>query len=78
MVPWWWSWLLTAVGVAGLWLAGSKRNIGWLIGLAAQGLWVAYALATRQYGFLVSAACYATVYFRNWYRWNKASRTSGK
>jgi len=65
----WWSWLLTAVGVTGLFLAGSRRVVGWRVGIGAQGLWVAYALATRQYGFLVSAFAYGTVYVRNARRW---------
>lgn len=70
MKPWvGWSYLLTAVGVTGLLLAGSKRKLGWAIGLGAQVLWIAYALATEQYGFLISAVVYGTVYARNWWRW---------
>lgn len=45
---WWWSYLLAAVGIFGLWLAGRKRAIGWAVGLFAQVLWIAYALVTRQ------------------------------
>lgn len=70
-MAWWWSWLLTAVGVTGLWLAGSRRSIGWAVGLGAQGLWVAYAISTRQWGFLVSAFAYGTVYGRNLARWRR-------
>lgn len=69
MVPWWWSWLLTAVGVTGLYLAGSKKRLGWLVGIGAQGLWIAYALATEQYGFLASALAYGAVYVRNARKW---------
>jgi hypothetical protein len=62
----WWSWLLMAVGVTGLFLAGRARPaVGWSIGLGAQLLWVAYALSTRQLGFLVSAGAYGAVYARN-------------
>jgi hypothetical protein len=68
-VHWWWSWLLTAVGVTGLYFAGRKRAVGWAIGLAAQGLWIAYALTTRQWGFLLSAAIYGWVYGLNFLRW---------
>lgn len=57
------------VGVAGLYLAGSHRAVGWAVGVAAQGLWLAYALVTRQYGFIVSSAAYAAVYTRNYLRW---------
>lgn len=67
----WWSWALTAVGVTGLYFAGSRKRLGWAIGVGAQGLWIAYALATRQYGFLVSAGAYGWVYGRNFRRWKE-------
>ena len=70
MTPWWWSWLLTVVGITGLWLAGSKKRLGWAIGIGAQGLWIAYALATGQHGFLLSALAYGFVYTRNWRAWS--------
>jgi len=63
-----WSYVLASVGILGLWLAGSKRRIGWAIGLGAQGLWIAYALATEQYGFIATALAYGFVYARNWRR----------
>lgn len=67
----WWSWILTAVGVTGLYYAGKRRALGWAIGLGAQGLWLAYAIVTRQWGFLASCACYGTVYARNFTRWRR-------
>jgi hypothetical protein len=78
MVTWWWSWLLMLVGVLGLWLAGSKLALGWLVGLLAQVLWVAYAIATRQWGFLASAGVYGAVYVRNWLCWRRKARETGE
>lgn len=49
-----WSFALAAIGIFGLWLAGKQIRAGWLIGLAAQVLWIIYALLTRQYGFIIS------------------------
>ncbi|MFE9921571.1 hypothetical protein ACFYQA_08310 [Streptomyces sp. NPDC005774] len=72
----WWSWLLTAVGVTGLYFAGRKRALGWAIGLGAQVLWVAYALSTRQYGFLVSAFAYGWVYAKNFRAWRSEKGVS--
>ncbi|MFI9824426.1 hypothetical protein ACIHFC_28840 [Streptomyces sp. NPDC052013] len=66
----WWSWLLTAFGVTGLYFAGRKRALGWAIGLGAQVLWISYALSTRQYGFLVSAVAYGWVYAKNFRAWH--------
>ena len=66
---WIWSLVLAAIGILGLWVAGRRNAWGWLIGLAAQLLWVAYAFVTFQYGFLLSAVAYGVVYGRNFWRW---------
>lgn len=68
-MTWWWSWLLTAVGVTGLYFAGQKRPWAWLIGLGAQALWLAYAFRTGQWGFVLSALAYGAVYGRNAWLW---------
>jgi nicotinamide riboside transporter PnuC len=65
----WWSWLLTAVGVFGLYLAGRRNPYGWAVGLFAQTLWIAYATATKQYGFYASALAYGWVYAKNFRAW---------
>jgi uncharacterized membrane protein (UPF0136 family) len=72
MIPWWWSWLLTAVGIVGLYAAGSRKRWGWGVGLGAQVLWIAYALTTAQWGFLISAAAYGSVYVRNFRKWSES------
>lgn len=64
-----WSWALTAVGAFGLYLAGRKNKAGWTIGLSAQFLWISYAIATRQWGFIASAIIYGSVYAKNFLRW---------
>lgn len=61
-----WSWLLTSIGVASLFCAGSRPRIGWAIAFLAQFLWMAYAIITRQYGFFAGAVLYAIVFARNW------------
>ena len=68
------DWLLTAVGVTGFVLAGRKVWWAWHVNLACQGLWAAYALSTRQFGFLVSAAVYTVVFARNAARWTRERR----
>lgn len=74
-MPFWaWSYLLTAVGIAGLFLAGSKRKLGWAIGIFAQVLWIAYASATGQFGFYISAVAYGSVYLRNYLKWRKEAK----
>lgn len=73
----WWSWALAAVGLTGIWITGHRRAAGWLVGLAAQALWLAYALASRQWGFLVTAVAYGAVYARNWWRWHAEANPAG-
>jgi hypothetical protein len=60
-----WSWILGILGVTGLWLAGKQVWWGWLITLINEILWITYAIATEQYGFIFMAICYAMVYLRN-------------
>lgn len=65
----WWSWGLTLAGALGLYLAGQKNLWGWAVGLAAQPLWVVYAMVTAQYGFIASGLIYGAVYARNFVWW---------
>ena len=64
-----WSLILAAVGLAGLYLAGKKNYWGWGIGLAAQLLWIVYAVVSEQYGFILSALAYGFVYGKNFVDW---------
>ena len=67
----WWSFALTAIGVLGIYISGKKNYWGWGIGLAAQVLWFAYAIATQQWGFIISCFAYGYVYAKNFRQWRK-------
>lgn len=69
-----WSWVLTAVGVFGLFLAGRKVWWAWFVGLGAQALWLTYAIVTDQWGFVVSAFAYGGVYLKNGRAWAREHR----
>ena len=73
----WWSWILTAVGLTGFFLAGRRVWWSWYINLACQGLWLAYALVTGQYGFIVAAAAYSIVFTQNAVKWTREHRAHG-
>ena len=64
-----WSYLLTAVGATTLLLAGKKIWWSWYLGLSGQVLWLTYAIVTKQYGFILSAFIYGSVYFKNARSW---------
>lgn len=61
MIPVWWSVLLTLVGVTGLYFLTKKKWYGFAIGVGAQVLWLAYAITTKQWGFLGSCVAYGAV-----------------
>jgi hypothetical protein len=69
-----WSYALAAVGLTGLWLAGSGKALGWMVGVGAQAIWIAYAVATRQYGFIITAVAYGFVYLRGGLKARAATR----
>ena len=56
-----WSWLLAVIGAAGYLLVVRGAWSGLLVGLLAQLLWLAYAVVTEQWGFLVSVCLFGGV-----------------
>lgn len=71
-----WSWLLAAVGVTGIFFVGKKTIWGWLVLLTNECIWTAYALATKQYGFIAMAIAYASVYIKSYIAWKKDAKIS--
>ena len=59
-----WSYVLAAIGVTGLYIAATKPRVGWWFNVAAQAVWLAYGIATHQWGLIVTAFAYAAVYVR--------------
>jgi hypothetical protein len=75
MPDWLWSYLLTATGIGCIYLQGKKLEIGWLLAVFAQVLWIAYAFASKQYGFIGAAIAYGSMFFLNWRRWRAEPST---
>lgn len=73
-----WSWILSAVGLTGFFLAGKKVWWAWYVNIANQILWLTYSLITEQYGFLVATAAYTVVFTRNAISWTKEHREASK
>lgn len=71
-----WSFVLAAIGILGLYLAGSKNLWGWAVSFSAQLLWLIFAIVTHQYGFILSAFAYGYVYARNYALWRKEERSN--
>ena len=66
-----WSWLLGAIGVSGIFLVGRKTIWGWIVLCVNECLWIVYALTTDQYGFIVAAVAYGIVYVKSFLHWRK-------
>jgi len=64
-----WSYVLAVVGVTGIFFVGQKTIWGWLVLLTNECIWIAYALATNQYGFIFMAVAYASVYIKSFIGW---------
>lgn len=70
-----WSFVLSIIGITGLLIAGRKNYWGWMLNLCAQALWLIFAVVTEQYGFILSAVAYGTVYWINFSKWRKEHRS---
>lgn len=66
-----WSYILTAIGVTGFFLAGKKVWWCWYLNIANQVIWLAYSLITEQYGFLAGVVVYTWVFVKNAILWTK-------
>ena len=65
------SYVLAAVGVTGIFFVGRKTIWGWLVLLTNECIWIAYALATKQYGFILMATAYSAVYIKSYLAWRE-------
>jgi len=66
-----WSWILVAIGVSGIFLVGRKTIWGWLILCVNECLWIVYAVTTEQHGFIVGAIIYGMVYVKSFLHWKR-------
>lgn len=69
-----WPFVLSALGVLGMYLAGKKLKSGWAVGIFAQVVWIVYAIATGQWGFIPASIAYGYVYIKNWCTWRTEER----
>jgi len=59
------------IGVTGLLVVGRRQWQGWLIAITNEILWIGYAIATRQYGFIFGAVAYISVHSHNARKWKR-------
>lgn len=69
------DYILAAGGILQIYLTGKKKRIGWLVGIATSIAWTYFAVSTAQYGFIISAAIFATLHYKNWVAWKTPANT---
>jgi hypothetical protein len=63
------TWVLSALTITAMWLAGSKRRLAWKVSLVNQCLWLAWIVAERQWGLLPMNVAMFVIAGRNLYLW---------
>lgn len=64
------TWLMSAITITSMWLAGGKRLSAWVLGLINQVLWVTYIYQKQAWGFVPMTAALTFVYSRNLLKWH--------
>lgn len=68
---------LFPISLAGQFVIGRKKAVGWLMGLGTQVLWAVYALyGVHQPGLLLGTSFYAALYALNWFTWTRPEQTA--
>lgn len=62
-------WLLSALTLISLYLAGDRNPMGWLVGLINQALWLVWILLTQTWGLLPMNLTLWLVFTRNYFKW---------
>lgn len=63
--------LLSAITIYSMLLAGNKRKGAWIVGLINQFLWLIWICLTATWGLIPMNIALWIVYARNYWEWNK-------
>ena len=64
-------WIMSAITIWQVLLAGNQWRYAWLVGLFNQSLWLCFILAVEAYGLLPMNIALWIVYTRNHIKWMK-------
>lgn len=65
------SWIVTAIGISGFFLAGRKLWWCWYINIGCQVFWALYAWVSETPAFYFASAFYFIVFSINAFKWSK-------
>jgi hypothetical protein len=63
--------ILSAVTIIAMWLAGRKDRRAWSLGLANQVLWLVFIWHTESWGLLGLTVALTWIYSQNYRRWSQ-------
>ena len=64
-------WLLSAVTIYSMWLAGGMSPLAWMVGLLNQALWLIWIIPGKHWGFIPMNIALWIVFARNLYLWTQ-------
>lgn len=71
-----WSYALLPLSLLGIALQGRDKPYGWLLSIVTQFTWLAYAINTEQWGFILGTVAYAGMYLKNYLHSKKRQEMS--
>lgn len=63
------TWIMSAITIYMMWLAGDKKKLAWGLGLVNQALWLLFIFQKQAWGLLPMNIALWIVYGRNLLRW---------
>lgn len=72
----WLPYVLSALTIWSMFLAGEKKRGAWLIGLINQLLWLVWICATKSWGLLPMNIALWVVYGRNYWKWGRPNKST--
>lgn len=66
-------WILSALTIYTMFLAGDKKQGAWIVGLINQLLWLVFIIAIGAWGLLPMNLALWFVYTRNYIKWQEAT-----
>lgn len=68
-------WLLSAITIYTMFLAGDRKRYTWLIGLGNQALWLIWIVSAEAWGLVPMNIALWIVYARNHLKWQRLATT---
>jgi hypothetical protein len=64
-------WVMSAVTLYAMYLAGNKSPVAWMLGLGNQALWLLFIVHTAAWGLLPMLVGMVVIYSRNLLKWKR-------